>query len=84
MRSPIAQYLNEIVSLTIMALMLLAFVAGQAGASPQPDSTDLIERATIESPEPRQANFDIEDRLWVIDRPKLRVDITFRFRHTGE
>ena len=32
MRATLAQYTNDIVGLTIMALMSIAFIAGQAGA----------------------------------------------------
>ena len=33
MRATLAQYTNDIVSLTVMALMSIAFIAGQAGAA---------------------------------------------------
>ncbi len=33
MRARLAQYSNELVSLTIMALMSIALIAGQAGAA---------------------------------------------------
>ncbi len=33
MRATLAQYKNDIVSLTIMALMSIAFIAAQAGAA---------------------------------------------------
>ncbi len=36
MQPRIAQYLNEIVSLTMLAILVLAFVAGQAGAAEEP------------------------------------------------
>jgi hypothetical protein len=32
MKALIARYLNEVVSLTVMALMVVALIAGQAGA----------------------------------------------------
>ena len=35
MKAKIAQYLNEIVSLTVMLLMAAALIAGQVGATPQ-------------------------------------------------
>ena len=35
MQARIAQYANELVSLTILGLMVLALVAGQASATPQ-------------------------------------------------
>ncbi len=35
MKAKIAQYLNEIVSLAVMLLMVVALVAGQAGATPE-------------------------------------------------
>ena len=43
MRAQVAQYLNEIISLSILALMSLALIAGQAGAAPQegPELTEV-------------------------------------------
>jgi hypothetical protein len=38
MRARLAQYTNDIVSLTIMALMSIALIAGQAGATQHADS----------------------------------------------
>jgi hypothetical protein len=38
MKAKIAQYLNEIVSLVVMLLMVVALIAGQAGAMPQAGS----------------------------------------------
>ncbi len=35
MKAKIAQYLNEIVSLAVMLLMVVALIAGQAGATPE-------------------------------------------------
>lgn len=84
MRSSIAQYMNEIVSLTIMALMCIALVAGQAGAEPRPaaDEPRVPGAAQAIDIQPRSTDFD--DPVMVIDLPELRVDISFRFRHTGE
>lgn len=81
MRSSIAQYLNEIVSLTILALMCIAFVAGQAGATPMPPSVEALEAPkAAASPVARP----LEDRLLVLSWPKLELDVDFGFRHPGE
>ena len=84
MRSPIAQYLNEIVSLTIMALMCLALVAGQVEAEPGQTANDSREPGTTQLVQIRPQGASAGDRLVVIDLPKLSVGISFRFRHTGE
>jgi hypothetical protein len=84
MRSSIAQYLNEIVSLTIMALMCIAFVAGQADARPKPPSEEPVEaRQTVASKAPSVVR-PLEDRLLVLNWPKIELDLDLRFRHPGE
>ena len=81
MRARFTQYLNEIVSLTIMGLMCVALVAGRAGAAPQ--VSEQAEAATSSLHEPGASSF-IEDRLRLVENPELEIDITFRIRHTGE
>ena len=87
MRAKVAQYLNEIVSLTILGLMCLALVAGQAGAA-QADRTEIAtapaEAAIIDTVDRIDGTSFLEDRLRLIDGPEFKVDITFSFRHTGE
>ena len=71
MRSRVAQYLNEIVSLTVMALMCLALISAQAGAA---------HRAALAPPvaaEPALIRGAVEV-------PALNVEVDFSFRHTGE
>ena len=84
MRSSIAQYLNEIVSLTIMALMCLALVAGQVEAGPRETANESRRSDATRSVDIRPQGAAIGDRLLVIDLPKMIVGISFRFRHTGE
>ncbi len=49
MKALLARYLNEIVGLTIMALMTVALIAGQAGAMTQKSAVDQMhDRAIIE------------------------------------
>ncbi len=49
MKALVARYLNEIVGLTIMALMTVALVAGQVGAATQKAEFDRMhDRAIIE------------------------------------
>lgn len=49
MKELLARYLNEVVGLTIMALMTVALIAGQAGAVTQTVAMDhLQDRAIIE------------------------------------
>ena len=84
MRSSIAQYLNEIVSLTIMALMCIALIAGQAGATPQPADVDTIEAVRAEAPRAPSIVKPLENRLLVLNWPKVEVDINLRFRQTGD
>ena len=43
MRTTLAQYSNEFVSLTIMALMSIALIAGQAGAAQAPAAEPTVE-----------------------------------------
>ncbi len=43
MKAKLAQYLNEFVSLTILAAMVVALVAGQASANSRP-AEDVVER----------------------------------------
>ena len=50
MRARLAQYTNEFVSLTVMALMSIAFVAGQAGAEQAPaeePAAEVIEHVLV-------------------------------------
>jgi hypothetical protein len=87
MRAQVAQYLNEIVSLSIMGLMCVALVAGQAGAAPQvPDQAivEPIEAEYFEGVEDWSRGSFLEERLRLIDKQELEIDITFRFRQTGE
>ena len=84
MRSSIAQYLNEIVSLTIMALMCLALVAGQVEAEPRQTVNDSRAPNATQSEQIRPQGAVVGDSLVVIDLPKLSVGVSFRFRHTGE
>ena len=87
MRSKIAQYLNEIVSLTVLVLMSLALIVGQAGAA-QADvqrAESLVEPVVILEPSKDWEPVAIlEDRLRLVDGPDLEIDLTFRIRHTGE
>jgi hypothetical protein len=49
MKALLARYLNEIVGLTIMALMTVALIAGQAGAVTQEAAVDQVrDHAIIE------------------------------------
>ncbi len=43
MRARLAQYSNEFVSLTVMALMSIALIAGQAGAAQAPAAEPTVE-----------------------------------------
>ena len=82
MQALIRRYLNEIVSLTVMGLMCVALVAGQAGAAPG-DIVDEVEPVVIEVSDERLQDF-IEQHFRLVDQPEFEVGITFRFRHTGE
>lgn len=84
MQSSIAQYLNEIVSLTIMALMFIALVAGQAGAEPRPTADESRPPEASQALEALPQAVAVDEPSMVIDLPKMRVDISFRFRHPGE
>jgi len=84
MRSRIAQYMNEIVSLTIMALMSVALIAGQAGASQQDSAIQAPNVPAVDGNGSGGTGLLIEDGWLVIDEPGLKVDVTFRFRQTGE
>ena len=84
MQSRIAQYMNEIVSLTIMALMCVALVAGQAGASQQESASPRLNMSTNDDSTPARSGSLFEEGWQLIDEPGLKVDVTFRFRHTGE
>jgi hypothetical protein len=87
MRSKFAQYLNEIVSLTVMGLMCLALVAGQAGASQatvQGQAEAAGETVVLDPVDRAEPPSFLEDRLRLVDGPELAIDITFRIRHTGE
>ena len=73
MRQCVAQYLNEIVSLTIMALMCVALISGQAGAA---------QRAAAEERLAGEVEFVEFDG--VINTPEWKIDVDFSVRHTGE
>ena len=64
MKAKIAQYLNEIVSLAVMLLMIVALIAGQAGATPQAGSAiaaDTVDEASaIVIQEPAEPAQDME------------------------
>jgi len=50
MRARLAQYSNEIVSLAVMALMSIALIAGQAGATQAPaeePAADVVEHVLV-------------------------------------
>ena len=76
MRQRVAQYLNEIVSLTIMALMCVALVSAQAGAGQRVEAEDRL-ASEIEFVE-------LVEIDGVIDTPEWKIDVDFSFRHTGE
>ena len=48
MQARVSQYMNEIISLTIMGLMIIALIAGQAGASPQPVASNQLAEASAQ------------------------------------
>ena len=64
MKTKIAQYLNEIVSLAVMLLMVVALIAGQAGAMPQAGSAiaagTVDEASAIVTQEPTEPAGDME------------------------
>lgn len=64
MKAKIAQYLNEIVSLAVMLLMVVALIAGQAGAMPQAGSATAVgtvdEASAIVIEEPIEPAQDME------------------------
>ncbi len=84
MRSSIAQYTNELVSLTIMALMFVAFIAGQAAATPTSVSDDTTDARQVTSEQAPAAARPLQERLLVLGLPRVRLDFDFGFRHTGE
>ena len=87
MRSTIAQYLNEIVSLTVLGLMCIALVAGQAGAAQMQtaNSGETVPKIEIiETADRAEVLSFLENRFRLVEGPELEIDLTFRFRHTGE
>ena len=84
MRARIAQYMNEIVSLTIMALMCIALIGGQADAYQQDGVARAPENPTLDGGDAAATGLSFEDGWLVVDKPNLKVDIALRVRHTGE
>ena len=73
MRGITAQYMNEIVSLTIMALMCVALISAQAGAG---------QRAVAE--ERLVHEMEVIEFDGLVATPHWKIDLDFSFRHTGE
>ncbi|MDJ0939791.1 MAG: hypothetical protein QNJ00_08495 [Woeseiaceae bacterium] len=72
MRGITAQYMNEIVSLTIMALMCVALISAQAGAGQRATEDQLVHEMEV-------IEFD-----GLVTTPHWKIDLDFSFRHTGE
>ncbi len=76
MKAKIAQYLNEIVSLTVMLLMAAALIAGQVSATPQDglaiDAATADEDSAILIQEPIEPAHDMD-----IDELRLSIEMNF-------
>lgn len=76
MKAKIAQYLNEIISLSVMLLMTAALIAGQVGATPQDglaiDAGTADEDSAILIQEPVEPAHDMD-----IDALRLSIEKNF-------